>query len=116
MASKALSKETRAIVSTKTSAVRKRMTEANFTDKLAVAGGGTLGASTAAVLDGFDVAIPVGDKTRIPISPILAVGGVVTGLAMGRGTFAAAALGFGMGNLDAFLYSRIRQAIEDRDK
>lgn len=116
MASKALSRETRAIVSTKTSAVRKRMNEANFTEKLAVAGGGTFGAATAAVLDGFDVAIPVGESTRVPISPILAVAGIATGIMVGRGTFGSAALGFGMGNLDAFLYDRLRNAIADRNK
>jgi hypothetical protein len=112
MASKALSKEIRGLVSQKTTAVRKRMAEASTTERLLTTGVAPLGAGLAGVLDAYDVRIPLGSKLSMPVSPIGAALGIGAGLLMGKGAAGASLLGFGIGQLDGFFYGLGRSLVE----
>lgn len=112
MASKALTKEVRSIVSAKTTAARKRMGEANTVDKIVSVVGAPVGVAIGAALDAYDIGIPVGDKgAKIPLTPIGAVLGLGIGLFV-KGPVGAGFLGFGVGQLDAFTYKMVHGALD----
>lgn len=112
MASKALSKETRHVVAQKVSGAKKKLLAKATVQKFVITGGAGVGAGIAAVTDAYDIGIPMGKTAKIPLSPIGAAAGILTGALAGEGNFAAAALGFGIGQFDSFIYGRLRDAIE----
>lgn len=111
MASKALTKEVRAIVSSKATAARKRMNEANAFERIVAVGSSPVGSGLAAVLDHYDVGIPMGGARKIPLSPVGAAVGILVGLNV-KGAVGAAALGFGVGQLDGLAYKLTRDMLE----
>jgi hypothetical protein len=113
MASKALTKEVRSIISTKTSAARKRMHEANATDKIVSVVGAPLGTAVGAALDAYDVGIPFGEGRKIPLTPFGAALGIGIGLFI-KGPVGAGITGFGVGQLDAFVYKGVRDLLDDK--
>lgn len=109
--SKALSKETKSIISQKTSAAVKRVKQQTSTRSIAAGIGGVTGVGLAAVSDGLDYGIPVGDAgKKISLSVIGALVGIGGGLALGKSTIGGAAMGFGVGQLHGFLYDQVRDA------
>lgn len=109
--SKALSKETKSIISQKTSAAVKRVKEQTSTRSIAAGIGGVTGVGLAAVSDGLDYGIPLGDSgKKVSLSVIGAVLGIGGGLALGKSTIGGASMGFGVGQLHGFLYDQVRDA------
>lgn len=102
MASKALSKEARAIVAQKVRASGRRLRERSGTEQIAIGLTAPAGASMAGLLAGYDVKIPIG-KDGVSVAPIAALVGVGAGLAVGRGAVAASFFGFGVGTACAWV-------------
>lgn len=111
MASRAIVKEARRVAGQQLSRARKRAKEANTVERLVATGVAPVGAGIAAALDAYDVGIPVGER-KIPLSPIGAAVGIGIGL-WAKGVVGAAALGFGGGQLNGFIYSMVHKHLVD---
>lgn len=110
--SKALTKETRAIVNQKASAATKRVKEAYATRSIASEIGSGIGVAAAATCDAMDWGIPVGESgSKISISLVGTAVGIGAGLALGKGAAGGAAMGFGIGQFHGFLYDLVRTTV-----
>jgi hypothetical protein len=85
------------------------MSESTTIERLVTGGTSPVGAALAAFSDAHGVGVPLGRGRSIPLSTVGTVIGIGTGLMLGKGGLAAAAFGFGMGQLDGFVYKAVTE-------
>lgn len=114
MASKALTKEQKSIVSRKQSDTRKREREKAQLAQVAGAVAAPVGAVAGAAADAFaeDGELLVGP---VPVTPLVSGAVAIGGLLMG-GAAGATVSGFGLGGLDGWLARKTHAAIIERDE
>ena len=114
MASRALSKEIRGLVSAGKSQVRKKLKEDNATEKLVVSGSTMLGTTAVALSDAYT---DDGEARKLGPVPVGAIGGALSagiGLAIGKGAIGAMFLGPGIGAINASMYRAIYDSARKR--
>jgi hypothetical protein len=117
MASKALSKEIRGLVTTAQTKTRNRLAEAHSGEKLAIGGGGVLAAIGTAALDAHD-----GNREphtfevfgmQIPTALAAGAGLAIAGTFAGRGPIAGAMVGAGFTAINISIYRAVVDRLQE---
>lgn len=107
MASRALTKETRKLVSQGASKARKKAQQLASENQLVAAGGGSIGAIVSATVDGGSAETFELMGVTVPTNMATGAVALVAGLWMGKGAAAAGLIGGGATQLNIELYKMI---------